>query len=144
MKLFITEQAIKIKYTILYKLLYHLIFRSCLHNRTKPTYETVHHHIHAILQDGLRSSYGEKYFLFRFRMQIVDDEDATSDQFSMSVVGKSIGDHTCAHCFPQPVVSSTITNTSKQPYFKSVGQETDRECSYILHSWLATRRTDYL
>ena len=76
---------------------------------------------------------------FLFGMQIVDNEDATSDQFSMSVVG-----HACAHCFPQPVVSRTITNTSKQPYFTSVGRETDRECGYIRHTWLATRPADYL
>ena len=31
---------------------------------------------------------GDYDFLFRFGMQIVDDEDATSDQFNMAVVGK--------------------------------------------------------
>ena len=33
---------------------------------------------------------GDWDFHFRFFMQIVDDEDATSDQFSKSVVGKSM------------------------------------------------------
>ena len=60
------------------------------------------------------------------------------------VVGREADGHPCAHCFPQPVVSRTITTTSKQPYFTSVGRETDRECGYIRHSWLATKTADYL
>ena len=73
-------------------------------------------------------------------MQIVDDEDATSDPFSMSVVGTPMN----AHCFPQPVGSRTIMDISKQPCITSVGRETDREWGYICHSWLATRPADYV
>ena len=86
---------------------------------------------------------GDWDFLFRFCMQIVDDEDATSGQFSMSVVGKSMNT-LAAHCSPQPVVSMTITNTSRHTYCTIVWRETDRECVYIRHSWLATRSADYL
>ena len=55
LKLFIIEQLIKINYTILYKLLdNNNLFGS--YNRAKQAYETVHHHMHAILQDSRRSS----------------------------------------------------------------------------------------
>jgi hypothetical protein len=53
------------------------MFGSCHHNQAKPAYETVHYHIHEILQDGLRSSVW-RLRPFRFGM-IDDDEDATSD-----------------------------------------------------------------
>ena len=47
----------KKNYTILYKLLDNNNFvGSYHHNRAKQAYETVHHHMHAILQDGRRSS----------------------------------------------------------------------------------------
>ena len=88
MKLFITEYVIKINYTILYKLLDNYIFGSCHHNRANPAYETVHHHIHAILEDGRRSSVWRLRLSFRFWVQLFDDADVTSDQFSLSVVGK--------------------------------------------------------
>ena len=54
------------------------MFGSGHHNRAKPAYETVHHLIHAILQDGLRSSVW-RLRPFRFGMPIDDDEEATSD-----------------------------------------------------------------
>ena len=143
MKLFITEYVIKINYTILYKLLDNYIFGSCHHNRAKPAYETVHHHIHAILQDGRRSS------VWRLRLSFsVLEADCWRRRRHIGPVqyvdGKEADEHPSAHCISQPVVSRTITNTSKQPYFTIVGRETVRECGYIRHSWLATKTADYL
>ena len=143
LKLCITEQVIKINYTILYNLLDNYFFGPCHHNRAKPAYETVHHHMHAILEDGLRSS------VIRLRLSFsVLDADCWRRRRNIGPVqyvgGREADEHPCAHCFPQPVVSETITNTSKQPYFTSIGRETDRECGYIRHSWLATRPADYL
>jgi hypothetical protein len=43
-------------YTILDELLENFMFGSCHHNQAKPAYETIHYHIHEILQDGPRSS----------------------------------------------------------------------------------------
>ena len=60
------------------------------------------------------------------------------------VDGREADEHPWSDCFPQPVVSRTITNTSKQPCCTSIGQETDRECGYIRHNWLATRPADCL
>ena len=80
---------------------------------------------------------GDIDFHFRFGMQIVDDEDATSDQDigPDHVGGREADKDPCTLCFPQPFVSRTITNTSKHPHFTSIGRETDRECGYIRHSW---------
>ena len=108
-KLFITEQVIKINYTILYKLLYHLIFRSCHHDRAKRAYETVHHHIHAILQDSLPSS------VWRLRLSFsVLYADCWRWRRHIGPVqyvgGREADEHPCAHSFPQPFVSRTITN----------------------------------
>ena len=65
---------------------------------------------------------GDLDFHFRFGMQIVDDEDATSDQDigPDHVGGREADEHPCALCFPQPFVSRTITNTSKQPHEKQI------------------------
>ena len=42
-------------------------------------------------------------------------------------VGRSEADeHDSANCFPQSVVSRKITNTSKHPYYTSVGRQKDR------------------
>ena len=144
MKLFITEHVIKINYAILYKLLDSYIFGSCHHNRAKPAYETVHHHMHAILQDGLRSS------VWRLRLSFsVWDADCWRRRRHIGPVqyvggSREADEHSCALCFPQPVDSRTITNTSKQPYFSIVGRETYRVCGFIRHNWLATTPADYL
>ena len=116
-KLFTTEHVIKINYTILYKLLYHLIFRSCHRNCAKRAYETVHHRIHAILQDSLRSS------VWRLRLSFsVLYADCWRWRRHIGPVqyvgGREADEHSCAHCSPQPVVSMTITNTSRHTYCK--------------------------
>ena len=96
----------------------------------------------AYIQGGLRSSVWRLRLSFRFGIQIVGDEDATM-QFSMSVVGQPM--NTLAPIVSRSQsVSRTITNTSKQPYFTTVGRETDRQCGCIQHSWLATNPADYL
>ena len=97
----------------------------------------------AILQDGRRSS------VWRLRLSFsVWDADCWRRRRQIGPVqyvgSREAGEHLCAHCFPQPVVSRTITNTSKQRYFTSVGRETDREYGYIRHRWLPTRPADYL
>jgi hypothetical protein len=73
-------------------------------------------------------------------MQIVDNEDGPVQYID----GREADEHSFAHCFPQPVVLRTITYTSMQPHCTSVGRETDRECGYIRHCWLATRPAGYL
>ena len=119
------------------------MFGSCHHNRAKPAHETVHHHIHAILQDGLQSSVRR----LRLSFSVWDADYCRRRRHTGPVQyadGREADEYPCAHCFPQPVVLRTITYTSKQPYCTSVGRETDRECGYIRHSWLATRPADYL
>ena len=85
------------------------MFCSCHHNRAKPAYETVHHHIHATLQDCLRSS------LWRFIVSFsVWDADCWRRRHHIGPVqyvgGREADEHPCAHSFPQPFVSRTITN----------------------------------
>jgi len=115
----------------------------CGHNnRAKQAYETVRHDIHAILRDGVRSSVRR----LRLSFSVWDAECGRRRRNFRPVqcVGSREADeHLRAHCFSQPIVSRTITNTSKQPYFTSVARETDRQCGYIRRCWLATRPADY-
>ena len=101
----------------------YIIFVGSFHHNgakaAKPAYETVHHHVHAILQDDLRSS------VWRLRLSFsVLDADCCRRRRHIGPVqcvgGREADEHPCAHYFRQPVVSRTITNTSKQPDEKQI------------------------
>ena len=71
-------------------------------------------------------------------MQIVDDEDATLDQFSMSVVGKPMNTLGLA-----PIVFQLFQGNSRtllSSHILEVSDEKQIESDYIRHSWPA----DYL
>jgi hypothetical protein len=103
------------------------MFGSCHHNRAKPAYETVHHHIHAILQHRRRSCV--RRLRLSFTVWVADCRRRGGHIGPVQYVGGSreADEHSCALCFPQPVDSRTITNTSKQHIFQ-LSDEKRIEC----------------